>query len=179
MLSASVVLIALVRFVGYFEYLHTLRRQKSRIYDNRTNLLRLALPELLRRLTSARTEDDVLRVLRDAAEQSELERVEIEGAGGAHHIETTPPPSSSRDLVRAAYPIGREDRAQAKIRFLFRSDEADVTPETAILLQVLVDATATGLERVKSRLAPGATETATESPFEEGLALTSSPGVRA
>ncbi|HEY3493454.1 MAG TPA: MraY family glycosyltransferase [Polyangiaceae bacterium] len=179
LLCASVVLIALVRFVGYFEYLHTVRRQKSRIYDSRTNLLRLALPELLRRLTSARTEDDVLRVLRDAAEQSELERVEIEGAGGAHHIETTPPPSSSRDLVRAAYPIGREDRAQAKIRFLFRSDEADVTPETAILLQVLVDATASGLERMKSQLAPAATESATERSFQEGLALTSSPGVRA
>ena len=180
LLAASAVLIALVRFVGYFEYLHLIRRQKARIYDQRTNLLRLALPELLRRLSGVRSEDEVMGVLQDAVAQSELERVEIESAGGEQRIEGLPPPSGSRDLVRAAYPIGREDRARAKIRFLFRSDEADVRPETAILLQLLVDATATGLERAKSRLAPAAADAPASGSFvEERLALTGSTGVRA
>jgi UDP-GlcNAc:undecaprenyl-phosphate/decaprenyl-phosphate GlcNAc-1-phosphate transferase len=178
LLLASVVLVVLVRFVGYFEYLHLVRRQKARIYDHRTNLLRLALPALLHRLTASRSEDDVLTVLQDALTQSELEGVEIESDAGGRKLESMAPPSGTRDLVRAAYPIGREDRARAKIRFLFRSDEADVRPEVAILLQLLVDAAAIALERNGSRLAPTPPDTRAADDFQD-VALTSSTGARA
>jgi UDP-GlcNAc:undecaprenyl-phosphate GlcNAc-1-phosphate transferase len=179
LLFASVVLIALVRFVGYFEYLHLVRRQKARIYDRRTNLLRLALPALLSRLASARTEEDVLAVLSDALEQTEVERMEIEAAGGQRRFDSSAPPSGSRDLVRAAFPVGREDRAQAKIRFLFRSDEAEVRPEAAILLQLLVDGAALALERTGSALGPLPAEEVVPESLEGQLAFPSSGGVRA
>jgi UDP-GlcNAc:undecaprenyl-phosphate GlcNAc-1-phosphate transferase len=178
LLSASVVLVALVRFVGYFEYLHLVRRQKARIYDRRTNLLRFALPELQRRLSASRSESEVLTVLQDAIEQTELERVEVESDASQHRFDSIGPPSGTRDLVRAAYPVGREGRARAKIRFLFRSDEAEVRPEVAILLQLLVDASAAALERAGSRLAPAPANAEAEG-FEGNLPLPSSPGVRA
>jgi UDP-GlcNAc:undecaprenyl-phosphate GlcNAc-1-phosphate transferase len=179
LLFASVVLIALVRFVGYFEYLHLVRRQKARIYDRRTNLLRLALPALLARLASARTEDDVLAVLSDALEQTEVERMEIEAAGGQRRFDSSAPPSGSRDLVRAAFPVGREDRAQAKIRFLFRSDEAEVRPEAAILLQLLVDGAALALERTGSALGPLPADAVVPESLDGQLAFPTSGGVRA
>jgi UDP-GlcNAc:undecaprenyl-phosphate/decaprenyl-phosphate GlcNAc-1-phosphate transferase len=179
LLSASVVLVALVRFVGYFEYLHLVRRQKARIYDRRTNLLRLALPALLARLETARTEEDVLAVLSDALEQSEVERMEIDCATGQRRFDSSAPPSGSRDIVRAAFPVGREDRAQARVRFLFRSDEAEVRPEVSILLQLLVDGAALALERAGSRLGPLPADAARSEPVESQLAFPSSSGAQA
>jgi UDP-GlcNAc:undecaprenyl-phosphate GlcNAc-1-phosphate transferase len=179
LLSASVVLVALVRFVGYFEYLHLVRRQKARIYDQRTNLLRLAMPALLARLEAARSEDDVLGVLSDAIEQSEVERMEIDCAGGPRRFDSSAPASGSRDLVRAAFPLGREDRAQARIRFLFRSDEAEVRPEVAILLQLLVDGAAQAFERAGSRLGPLPVDDAQPESLDGQLAFPSSSGAQA
>jgi hypothetical protein len=158
--------------------LHLVRRQKACIYDHRTNLLRLALPELLRRLQTSHSEEEVVTILQDALTQSELEGVEIESDAGGRKLESLAPPSGTRDLVRAAYPIGREDRARAKIRFLFRSDEADVRPEVAILLQLLVDAAAIALARTGSRLAPAPPDSRPADDFQE-VALTSSTGARA
>ena len=97
----------------------------------------------------------MLAVLQDALIQAEVERMEIdETDGGQKRFDSSAPPSGSRDLVRAAFPLGREDRARAKVRFLFRSDEAEVRPEVSILLQLLVDGAAYALERAGSRLGP-------------------------
>jgi hypothetical protein len=57
-------------------------------------------------------------------------------------------------MVRATYPIGREDQAHTRIRFEWLGDEPAVSPQVAILLQVLVDSVTTALERCDSRLVP-------------------------
>jgi UDP-GlcNAc:undecaprenyl-phosphate GlcNAc-1-phosphate transferase len=155
LLSVSIVLVGLVRFVGYFEYLHVLRRQKARLYDDRTENLRRRVPELLIRLNQADNEDEVLTVLRQSAQVGVFERLEIDnGAGVVQPLDSMPPPSGERDLVRATYPIGAEGRAHSRVRFLWQGEEAHVSPEVAILLQLLVDALTSALERCGSPLVP-------------------------
>lgn len=156
LLSVSVVLVALVRFVGYFEYVHVLRRQKARMYDPRTERLRHVVPRLLRELHEAQDEAEVLSALTAVARECSFEGLEIEDqTGGSRRAESIPPLTAKRDLlVRATYPLGRDDRARARVRFAWRGDEPDVLPQAAILLQVLIDATVSALERCGSSLAP-------------------------
>jgi UDP-GlcNAc:undecaprenyl-phosphate GlcNAc-1-phosphate transferase len=155
MVSASVVFIALVRFVGYFEYLHTLRRQKSRLYEQSVERLRQALPQLMFELARRRTEAEVLEVLGFARELLGFEYVEISAEGFVRRWEPSAS-DSNRDLVQASYPIGRDDRARARLRFGWQSAQQDVAPQADILLQVLTDRVAHALDAVGSTLAPRA-----------------------
>jgi UDP-GlcNAc:undecaprenyl-phosphate GlcNAc-1-phosphate transferase len=155
LLCVSLVLVALVRFVGYFEYLHALRRQKARMYDARTELLRRALPGMLRRLEEAEAEADVLEALDSGTRAGLFDRLTVEGdAGAIRRLDSLAPYSSNRGMVRATYPLGREGQAHNRIRFEWSGDEPDVSPQIAILLQLLVDAVVTALERLGSRLLP-------------------------
>jgi UDP-GlcNAc:undecaprenyl-phosphate/decaprenyl-phosphate GlcNAc-1-phosphate transferase len=153
LLSVSVVGVGLVRFAGYFEYLHLVRRQKARLYDARAERLRHQVPVHLMALAGARTESDVLSVIERATDEFDFERVELLrdgiplkqfGRAGELH----------RDSVRATYPLGRDDQARATLRFQWYGDEPNVSPQVAILLQLLVDAATQGLLRAGSQLAP-------------------------
>lgn len=157
MLSTSVVFVGLVRFVGYFEYLHTLRRQKSRLYDARVEQLRQSVPELLFRLAAGRTEADIFELIDFVGEHLQFEFVEVLGPNFTRRWERSPDSETpTRDLVQATYPLGRDDRARAKMRFGWQSSQQDVAPQADILLQVLADGIARALNRAGSALAPEA-----------------------
>lgn len=177
LLSVSIVLVGLVRFVGYFEYMHGLRRQKARLYDDRTETLRRRVPELLARLRETDSEDSVLSVLRKSAELGVFERFEIERGVGVRPPDSLLPPSGERDLVRATYPIGPEGRAHSRVRFLWRGEEAIVSPEVAILLQLLVDAVTLALERCGSSLVPSPLAPSLPVHAPQGVPVPSSTGV--
>jgi hypothetical protein len=149
----SVVGVGLVRFAGYFEYLHLIRRQKARLYDARAERLRHQVPVHLLKLASSQTEGDVLAVLERATEELELERVELL-RNGVPFKQFGRAGEGSRDSVRATYPLGRDDQARATLRFQWCGDEPNVSPQVAILLQLLVDGATQGLLRVGSQLAP-------------------------
>ena len=51
--GAAAALVGVVRFVGYFEYLHSARRQKARLRTPDTERVRSALPDLARALSSS------------------------------------------------------------------------------------------------------------------------------
>jgi UDP-GlcNAc:undecaprenyl-phosphate GlcNAc-1-phosphate transferase len=178
MLSASVVFIALVRFVGYFEYLHALRRQKARLYEHYVEGLRQAVPELLFRLAECRTENEVFSLLSAAQQELKFEYVELVELSGDNAMRRWPimenAVPSSREIVQAAYPIGRDDRARAKVRFAWQSSQQDVAPQADILLQVLTDRLAHALSRAGSPLAPAALETG-EAPLGTGVAVANTP----
>jgi UDP-GlcNAc:undecaprenyl-phosphate/decaprenyl-phosphate GlcNAc-1-phosphate transferase len=155
LLSVSIVLVGLVRFVGYFEYLHLHRRQKVRLYDEHTETLRRRVPELLFHLHQADNQDEVFSVLKKSAEVGVFERFEIEDYSGVvQPPDSLRPPAGERDLVRATYPIGPEGSAHSRVRFLWQGEEAHVSPAVAILLQLLVDAMTSALERCGSPLVP-------------------------
>jgi UDP-GlcNAc:undecaprenyl-phosphate GlcNAc-1-phosphate transferase len=174
MLAASVVFVALVRFVGYFEYLHTLRRQKARLYDEGVERLRRALPDLMSRAARSRTETDVFDLINEARRQLRLEVVEVVGTDFARRWEADHFDNIERDFVQASYPLGRDDRARAKIRFAWQSAQQDVAPQIDILLQVLTDALTGALTTTGSSLAPRRAD-AVESQLQTSAPLTDTP----
>lgn len=157
MLSTSVVFVGLVRFVGYFEYLHTLRRQKSRIYDPRVEQLRQGVPNLLEQLRRGRTEAEVFELLEFVQQALKFEFIELSSPQLTQRWEPRRDgevAALDRDLVIASYPLGRDDCARAKVRFGWHSTQQDVAPQADILLQVLADGVAHALHRAGSALAP-------------------------
>jgi UDP-GlcNAc:undecaprenyl-phosphate GlcNAc-1-phosphate transferase len=153
LLSVSIVGVGLVRFAGYFEYLHRLRRQKARLYDERAQMLRQQVPVLLLELGAANREDEVLTLLDRAHRALDLERLEILRNQQPVHVFGAAG-EGNRDTVRATYPLGRDDQAQASLRFFWNGAEADVTPQVAILLQLVADSATNALIRARSSLSP-------------------------
>ena len=156
---SSVVFIGLVRAVGYFEYIHVRRRQKERLRSRDSEILRRLLPHLPARFEAARSEADILSALAELGREAHLSFVEIIPSIGGEPTAfrwTNPTDADpfGRDVVSAGYPIGRDDAARAELKFGFRSDFGDVSPQTEVLLQVVTDMVEANLSRVKSRLAP-------------------------
>jgi len=174
-LAASVVAIGLVRFVGYFEYLHGLRRQKARLRSRHTELLRYVMPELPTMFMEAQSEEDIWGVLRMIIRRADLYAIELlepadcvtaarirwghalrsnaaAGTGGSTAVGLQA--IHEAELVSARYPIGREDVARATLKFIWKSEEGDVPPQSEVLLQVITDIVARELVRVGSAFAP-------------------------
>ena len=150
--SVSVVFVALVRFLGYFQLLHVRRRQSSRLYDELTERLRWAVPALSQRLIAASDERQVLAVLASAAQECQacgLTLMTIDGAT----LEQWNGVGNVRGL-RTTFPIGRDVQARAQLAFDWPPEREDHTPQTDMLLQLLVDEVARAFDRVASPLAP-------------------------
>jgi UDP-GlcNAc:undecaprenyl-phosphate/decaprenyl-phosphate GlcNAc-1-phosphate transferase len=170
LLGATTAMIGLVRFVGYFEYLHLRLRQKARLRSRDVELLRYAVPDLPRRCGEARTEAELLQELWRFAGAAGLELVEVlaiadpdsEGGSGARDSERCVhrwpeggdvDASLGRDMLTARYALG-EGAARGALRFGWHSDFGDISAQSEILLQVAADVLAENLARVGSALAP-------------------------
>lgn len=166
LLGASLAMVGLVRFVGYFEYLHLRIRQKARIRSRDVELLRRGVPTLPVRFGEARSEDELMEELFTFAEESDLGYVEVyDTRDGGERIARrwSASESADRDLVTAMYPLGRDGVARASVRFGWRSEQGDVSPQSDILLQVASDVLAENLVRLRSILAPA---TVSDDPHE-------------
>jgi UDP-GlcNAc:undecaprenyl-phosphate GlcNAc-1-phosphate transferase len=154
-LVASLALMGLVRFVGYFEYLLLMRRQRARLRSAETEALRRLVRQLPALFEAVRSEDDVLAVLGSLGGAAGLAAIEVVESGGKramHCWESKSPAVDVSELVSARYPLGDERLARADLRFRWRSATGDVSPQTEVLLQVLVDVVLEALVRVRSRL---------------------------
>jgi UDP-GlcNAc:undecaprenyl-phosphate GlcNAc-1-phosphate transferase len=161
MLVASLVLIGLVKFVGYFEYLKPRAREQSRLRSRDGELLRYALPKAVRSLEGAQSEEELFAALGGVAAEAQLDLIDVIELRGEGHSAPTclwqRYPKADRlrdDLVAASFCIGPETKAQAMLCFRWESAAGEVTPQAEILLQVLVDIVAAELLRLRSRLAP-------------------------
>ncbi len=155
LVCVSIVFVALVRFLGYFEYVQVLRRQSAPVYDHQTERLRHALPVLIRALDDAHTHQDVLAVMNDVLRESELSCLRIHSGGTDVGCWQRPDHGAgARDIVRVTFPIGSDARARAHVHFEWGNDGATPTLQTQILLQLLVDAIARAFDRTSKALAP-------------------------
>src|SRR5690606_29433301 len=80
--AASAVLVGLMRFVGYFEYLHLVRRQRARVRSRDAEMLRYALPDLPAMIQKAESEDEVWAALEAFATKSDLTCFELQWLDG-------------------------------------------------------------------------------------------------
>ncbi len=76
-LGASVVLIGLVRFTGYFTDAQRQARRDQRVYDQEVQLLRGVLPETMTDLVTARTEEALCESLREFGKRAKFSRLSL------------------------------------------------------------------------------------------------------
>jgi UDP-GlcNAc:undecaprenyl-phosphate/decaprenyl-phosphate GlcNAc-1-phosphate transferase len=158
LLAATVVMVGLVRFVGYFEYLHLRRRQKSHFYDLHTERLRRQLPKTYEKLGACTSDTEVFDALAGFVEAAEFSFVEVlRGLKGDENQvfrhETAKSPTE-RGLVTARFPIGREGAARGSLKFGWHPDSEDVSPQADILLQLMTDRVEQRFTALRSPLAP-------------------------
>jgi UDP-GlcNAc:undecaprenyl-phosphate GlcNAc-1-phosphate transferase len=152
LVAASVVLIVLVRFTGYFSDVLRAGRRGVPSFDAMTERLRGELPGFLSAFEAARSEREVLAVLHGVSETCGCEAFEVHSDTVVHRIATgdSEPPVSAR----TSYPLGIASRARARVELVWESIEQYPSPQVGILLQVLADAAARALGRCSSSLAP-------------------------
>jgi UDP-GlcNAc:undecaprenyl-phosphate GlcNAc-1-phosphate transferase len=157
LLSVTLVFLGLVRFLGYFEYLHFRRRQKSRLRDPFTENLRQVVPRLIVRLSSVTGEAEALNMLERLTTESEIACVEVVAAGAQTHCwNKAGADCAKRDLIEVIFPIGQDATAVASLKFRWSSDLEDPAPQVDMLLQILVDELTRSLIAFRSSLVPSA-----------------------
>lgn len=156
LVSASVVLLGLVRFVGYFEYVHLRGRQRARIRSRHTELLRTLLPVLTRRFDVVSTESEVLALLESLNERGDILSVELVPAQEQAAFVTWQRQGTDAarlaECVSSRFPLG--NHALYDLRFRWESEFGDVSPQTEVLLQVIVDLATSALRRAGSVYVP-------------------------
>ncbi|HSY23492.1 MAG TPA: MraY family glycosyltransferase [Polyangiaceae bacterium] len=163
-LVASVVLVGLVRFVGYFEYLFLMHRQRARVRSPDVEVLRRALPAVTGLFAAAMSEEAVWRVLEGVLVRADLAAVELRAAVPRESLAVrSPAPLKiwARDIelepevaVWAQFPIGEDRVARASLRFRWGNPTGEVPPQAEVLLQVMVDVITSALVRAGSAFAP-------------------------
>lgn len=154
LVCATVVMIGLVRFVGYFKYLHGNGTERQRSYDRHTEGLRRLVPDLLQRLATVRSEAEIWEEVSRVAHEADHAWFEVAGAGSVqgrclHRWQASG--GKVRDLVIASFAVGPED-APVVMRFGWSSDTRQVTPQSEILLRIVADTVEQALGRLKSGL---------------------------
>lgn len=151
-LGVSVVLFGLVRFIGYFEYLSVVSRQKQRIRSRHVEWLRKVVLKVPERFGGAATEEALFTELGWLAREAKLDWAELSQGEAVLQKWTGDDyrDMDERDVVRASFPLCGE---RCKLKFGWKSEYGDVPPQMDILLQLVVDQLDEHLARVKSRLA--------------------------
>ncbi|MDW8245574.1 MAG: MraY family glycosyltransferase [Sandaracinaceae bacterium] len=140
----TALMIGIVRFVGYFEYLQLRRRQKQHIHSRATERLRVAVPELIRKMEEAEPEE-LPEIFQAFAKNAELLSMSIVPSGESDILCIEPfewnasekYPIGARERVKASFPI---PSARAKLKCSWLSDDGEVSPQADILLQLVADA---------------------------------------
>jgi UDP-GlcNAc:undecaprenyl-phosphate/decaprenyl-phosphate GlcNAc-1-phosphate transferase len=153
LLIATLVLVALTRRTGYFEYLHHRGRNEARIYDALSERLRRAMPELLSALHAAEVENEAFRVLRRTVGDAGCAAIEV--VHGDAVVRRFPDGADSQlGAVKRSFPLGPDRLARARVDFSWGPDDSGPTTQATILLQLVVDGVAASLGRCGSPLSP-------------------------
>jgi len=155
LLSVSIVFVGFVRFLGYFEYLHFRRRQKSRLRDEFTQRLRVAVPRLIVDLSKATHEPDIMGVMQRVTTDTDVLCAEVLVDGKVSHCwNKSQGDCAKRELTEVTFPIGAI-ASMATLTFRWNSDSDDTPPEADVLLQILADEFGRALLTAGSKLAHG------------------------
>lgn len=155
LLAVTLVFVGLVRFLGYFDYLHFRRRQKSRLRDSVTESLRRLVPELLLSAGGAATEVETFALIQRLTMASSVARAELfAGKTLLRAWASEGAEQGGRDWVEVSFPLGSDDAATSTLKFSWPSDSEDPSPQSDVLLQIFVDQLALALARVGSDYAP-------------------------
>jgi UDP-GlcNAc:undecaprenyl-phosphate GlcNAc-1-phosphate transferase len=155
-IGACVLFIGLSWFVGYFDILRGRARLDRIVRSRDAELLRRVIADAPLALATAATEEDVWTIVRSLVGRAEVAHVALLERGAPNPVQlwTIRDGLHPGELVSAHYPIGRDAAARATLRFTWESDSGTVSPQSDVLLQVLVDLVARELQRLQSPFAP-------------------------
>lgn len=151
LLTASVVLVGLVRLAGYFEYLRVRREHRALPCSRDAEPIRRALPLLPLALDGTTATAEVLGGLDQFAQAAgirALELIDRDTNSTLHKWEADA--STRREDVSAAYSFGAP--RSLELRFTWMSEFGELSPHAQVLLQVAVDVVEAHLVRVRSAL---------------------------
>ena len=149
------VIFALFRFAGYFEYISERRRRRSKMYDPLAERLRFALPDCLIGLNAAKREEEALVHLNQLAAQ--VGGCAIHWGGRAldeYRWSSSQNDGSGREFAEESFLVGSERGAQSQLTVAIQCDGGELSREACILLQLLADSFAKTLVTWKHELAP-------------------------
>lgn len=148
-LGVSGVLFGFIRFVGYFEYLMVVGRQKQRIRSRHVEWLRKIVMFVPGAFAAPKTHDDLLEQLGWIARKAKLDSIEVRRHGELVNrwVGDDYQDMPQRDVTSATFPFFGES---CDIRFSWKSEFGDVPPQMDILLQLVVDQLEIHLGRVSS-----------------------------
>ncbi len=154
-LVASTVLIGLVRFVGYFEYLFLMRRQRARMRSPDAEALRRVLPTIPGLFAVAATDEAVWQILEELLPAAGIAAVEVVMVADPVHkkLLTWLAAPEGEAMASVRFPLGEDRLARAELRFRWSNATGDVSLQTEVLLQVIVDVVAGALTRANSPFA--------------------------
>ena len=151
---ASAVLVALVRFAGYFEYVQRMRLRRGLAGAGDTEQFRRAVPDVLHELGACSDEKTILGTLSGMASSGLVLDVELAAMGGgepfqrwSHSAEVDP-----SEVANVELPLGEVHHATTMLRIRWASKSGQASPESSILLQLIADATTKALKRSSSAL---------------------------
>lgn len=150
LLVASVVITALIRFVGYFEYVRLERSARGHALDARALLLRREVPELVTELARPTGDDQIWTRLTAFARACECTQLVLVAHAGA--AERSSPESrevDARDLAWVRFELGD---GGGHVAFGFRGGALSARAD--ILLQLAADAVGRALAVCERRPSP-------------------------
>lgn len=154
-LGVSAVLFGLIRFIGYFEYLIIIGRQKQRIRSRHVEWLRKCVLRFPSQLEGATTEQALWGAIPWLAKEARLDFAELMQQRDKEWVSVQRWAGDDygdmdvRDVSTARFPLGNPTMG-FQLKFGWRSEYGDVPPQMEILLQLVVDQVDTALRRVKS-----------------------------
>jgi UDP-GlcNAc:undecaprenyl-phosphate GlcNAc-1-phosphate transferase len=141
----TIAVIGVIRAMGNFDVALRRWRRKERIRSIVVDRLRHAVPAALGKVLAAREARDVASILREFAQQAELQVVSLTGPDNGSAIEpfqwkvTDRSNAAEHGFVTAAYPLVTLG-SSAMLSFSWQSETSDLAPEAEILLQLIADA---------------------------------------
>ena len=150
LLGLSVLLVGVVRFMGYFNASIISSGQAAR--NAFVEQLRRGVPSALTRFASARSADELQAILERFATDHGLLAVGLVAGEGARFESwrwETPEAEkhSFRDAVCVKFSVIDDHTIRSELQFLWDSPEAGVGPQAEILLQLVADAAEMLLQR--------------------------------
>jgi UDP-GlcNAc:undecaprenyl-phosphate GlcNAc-1-phosphate transferase len=158
LLASSAVLFALVRAAGYIEYLRHHMRGRGRIYTQRTEAIRRALPDFADRLASAAEESQIRQALEELGRVLAFDHVMLVERGSGSRAKGRPRhwlgPGRDDETLETSFTVGPREQATTEVLFAWSAGEGAATPAMDVLLEVLVDFVERALVRIGSPLGP-------------------------
>lgn len=150
------VLLGVTRLTGGFDQVRSRTKQKERIRDERTQLLRAVVPGVLDDLAHPESFSHLSTTLKIFLTRSRFCAAEFLTPDDTSElvIEAHSPPDEARDLVTARFPLGPGAEAHMHLKFVWRDPAESVPASVDILLQLVADAVSAGLIQLHHNWAP-------------------------